>query len=152
LESFTIFQPTGVVCARALASNERNRVAHIPSLLAEVYRPVNSPTINPCNPELPFLPSGRFYRVTEASLDGNWPKYDPNYKKSRPYLVKVPEGEGYSPEMVGKLTIGQAWGRIRYAPDLRGSAVIDALAPKRASDNTKAACPDLSGSQIRCHM
>src|SRR5712692_5880597 len=47
LESFTIFQPAGVVCARALASNERNRVAHIHSLLAEVYRPVNSPTINP---------------------------------------------------------------------------------------------------------
>ena len=79
--------------------------------------------------ELPFLRSGRFYRVTESSLDGNWPKYDPNYKKAKPYLVKVPHGEGYSPEMEGRLTIGQAWGRVRYSPDLHESAAaLDALA------------------------
>ena len=30
--------------------------------------------------EFPFLPSGRFYRVTESSLEGNWPKYDPNHR------------------------------------------------------------------------
>jgi len=34
-----------VVCARALASNERNRVARMHSLLAGVYRPESSPTI-----------------------------------------------------------------------------------------------------------
>ncbi len=79
--------------------------------------------------EFPFLPTGRFYRVTEASLNGNWPKYDPNYKKAEPYLVTVPSGEGYSPDMAGKRSIGQAWGRIRYTPDLRGGDFTDALAP-----------------------
>jgi hypothetical protein len=79
--------------------------------------------------EWPFLPSGRFYRVTEASLNGNWPKYDPNYERAKSYLVSVPFGEGYSPETVGKRTIGQAWGRIRYTPDFRTNAFTDALAP-----------------------
>ena len=79
--------------------------------------------------ELPFLPAGRFYRVTDASVDGNWPKYDPNYKKSKPYLARVPDNEGYSPELAGKLSIGQAWGRIRYAPDLRDTDSVEALAP-----------------------
>ena len=90
----------------------------------EFYVPVVSHTL----PEWPFLPSGRFYRVTDVSLDGNWPKYDPNYQKAKPYLVKVPAGEGYFPDMVGHLTIGQAWGRIRYNPDLHAGA-SDALAP-----------------------
>jgi len=88
------------------------------------YVPVVSRTLK----EWPFLPSGRFYRVTDASLDGNWPKYDPNYQKAKPYLVQVPAGEGYPPEMVGHMTIGQAWGRIRYAPNLP-AGVKDALAP-----------------------
>ena len=90
----------------------------------EFYVPVVSRTLK----EWPFLPAGRFYRVTDASLDGNWPKYDPNYLKAKPYLVKVPPGEGYRPDMVGHLTIGQAWGRIRYTPNLR-AGVEDALAP-----------------------
>ena len=88
------------------------------------YVPVVSRTL----PEWPFLASGRFYRVTDASFDGNWPKYDPNYQKAKPYLVKVPAGEGYFPDLVGHLTIGQAWGRIRYNPDLH-AGVGDALAP-----------------------
>jgi len=75
-----------------------------------------------------FLPSGRFYRVTDASLAGNWPKYDPNYQKAEPYLAKVPAGEGYPADMVGHKTIGQAWGRIRYVPNLR-AGVDDALEP-----------------------
>lgn len=79
--------------------------------------------------ELPFLPAGRFYRVTDSSFGGNWPKYDPNYQKSKPYLARVPDDEGYSPEMAGRLSIGQAWGRIRYAPDLRNADPIEALAP-----------------------
>lgn len=90
----------------------------------EFYVPVVSRTLA----EWPFLPSGRFYRVTEVSLDGNWPKYDPNYQKAKPYLVSVPAGEGYRPDMVGHVTIGQAWGRIRYTPNLR-TGVDDALAP-----------------------
>lgn len=88
------------------------------------YTPVVSRTLA----EGAFLPSGRFYRVTDVSLDGNWPKYDPNYQKAKPYLVKVPAGEGYPADMVGHMSIGQAWGRIRYAPDLR-AGVNDALAP-----------------------
>jgi hypothetical protein len=90
----------------------------------EFYVPVVSRTL----PEWPFLPAGRFYRVTDVSLDGNWPKYDPNYQKAKPYLVKVPAGEGYPPDMAGHETIGQAWGRIRYSPNLR-TGVNDALAP-----------------------
>ena len=88
------------------------------------YAPVASRTLA----EGAFLPSGRFYRVTDVSLDGNWPKYDPNYQKAKPYVVKVPAGEGYPADMVGHMTIGQAWGRIRYTPNLR-AGVNDALAP-----------------------
>jgi len=79
--------------------------------------------------EWPFLKSGRFYRVTEASLDGNWPRHDPNYQRAKPYLEVVPAGEGYAPELVGRRTIGQAWGRIRYEPNLGGSGAADALVP-----------------------
>ena len=63
-----------------------------------------------------FLPSGRFYRVTETMFDGNWPKHDPNHARARPYLAEVPRGEGYNPEVAGGRTIGQAWGRIDLAP------------------------------------
>ena len=98
--------------------------------------------------EWPFLPSGRFYRVTEASLNGNWPKYDPNYKKAKPYLVAVPSGEGYSPDMVGKRTIGQAWGRIRYTPDLHGDGYTDALVPGSTLVHANAA-PYLRPRDIR---
>jgi len=90
----------------------------------EFYVPVVSRSLA----EWPFLPAGRFYRVTDASLGGNWPKHDPNFAKAQSYLVKVPAGEGYPSDMEGHLTIGQAWGRIRYMPDLR-SGVDDALAP-----------------------
>ncbi len=65
-----------------------------------------------------FLPSGRFYRVTESMFDGNWPKNDPNYARCAPYLSAVPEEEGYSPEVRGGRTLGQAWGRWDYVPDL----------------------------------
>jgi hypothetical protein len=63
-----------------------------------------------------FLPSGRFYRVTEAMLDGNWPKYDPNYEKAKPYLERVPLDEGYNEQVRGGRTIGQAWGRFTHEP------------------------------------
>jgi hypothetical protein len=64
------------------------------------------------------LPAGRFYRVTETMLDGNWPKHDPNYRKAKPYLSSVPRNEGYNDKVAGGKTIGQAWGRITYKPDL----------------------------------
>jgi len=86
------------------------------------------PVVSQALREWPFLPAGRFYRVTDASLDGHWPKYDPNYQKAKPYLVQVPAGQGYPPDMVGHMTIGQAWGRIQYAPNLQ-AGVNDALEP-----------------------
>jgi hypothetical protein len=79
--------------------------------------------------EFPFLPSGRFYRVTESSLEGNWPKYDPNHRKARPYLATVPADERYPPELAGGRTIGQAWGSVRYQPDLRDPQFMEALDP-----------------------
>ncbi len=48
-----------------------------------------------------FLPSGRFYRVTESMIEGNWPKHDPNYAKARPYLSKVPVDQGYNKDVAG---------------------------------------------------
>ncbi len=66
--------------------------------------------------EEPFLPSGRFYRVTESMLDGNWPKYDPNYETMKPYLETVPAAEGYNAQVRGGRTIGQAWGRFTHQP------------------------------------
>lgn len=79
--------------------------------------------------EFPFLASGRFYRVAERSLEGNWPKYDPNYQKAKPYLARVPVDEGYPPELAGGRTIGQAWGSIRYQPDLRDPQFTQAWLP-----------------------
>lgn len=77
--------------------------------------------------EYPFLASGRFYRVTATSHDGNWPAHDPNYAKARPYLTRIPENEGYPAELAGGLSIGQASGRIIYQPDL--TSPLDSLAP-----------------------
>jgi len=79
--------------------------------------------------EEPFRPSGRFYRVTETMFDGNWPKYDPNYQKCKPYLVTVPVNEGYNKEVSGGRTIGQAWGRLTYYPDLRDPVMPEILTP-----------------------
>lgn len=79
--------------------------------------------------EWPFLASGRFYRVTESSHQGNWPARDPNYRKAIPYLSAVPAGEGYPEEVAGGRTIGQAYGVIRYQPALASPAYLDALAP-----------------------
>ncbi len=79
--------------------------------------------------EKPFLPSGRFYRVSEKMFDGNWPKHDPNYQKAKPYLETVPAGEGYDEQMVGDRTIGQAWGRLTYKPDFSDPESVSLLTP-----------------------
>ena len=76
--------------------------------------------------EEPFLPSGRFYRVTETMFDGNWPKYDPNYRWAKPYLATVPTDEGYNEQVAGGRTIGQAWGKITYRPELASPDSLDA--------------------------
>ena len=77
----------------------------------------------PANPaasrEEPFLLSGRFYRVTETMLDGNWPKFDPNYRWAEPYLARVPTDERYNRDVAGGRTLGQASGSLVYEPDLR---------------------------------
>src|SRR5688572_24658777 len=75
--------------------------------------------------EEPFRPSGRFYRVTESMLEGNWVKYDPNYLKSAPYLTDVPANEGYNADISGGRTIGQAWGRIVYEPDWQNPEFVN---------------------------
>ncbi len=69
--------------------------------------------------EEPFLALGRFYRVTETMLHGNWAHNDPNYLRAKPYLSQVPADEGYNKDVAGGRTLGQAWGRIVYQPDLR---------------------------------
>lgn len=71
--------------------------------------------------EEPFQPSGRFYRVTETMFEGNWVKFDPNYKLEKAYLSTVPTNEGYKAEVSGGRTIGQAWGKMTYEPDWRNS-------------------------------
>jgi hypothetical protein len=67
--------------------------------------------------EEPFLPSGRFYRVTETMLNGNWVKFDPNYQLAKAYVEVVPNDQHYNSDVAGGTTIGQAWGRITYEPD-----------------------------------
>jgi hypothetical protein len=77
--------------------------------------------------EWPFLRTGRFYRVTDASHQRNWPLYDPNHGRALPYLATVPADEGYPPEVAGGKTIGQAYGVIAYTPQLADAAYLDAL-------------------------
>lgn len=98
------------------------------------------------NRELPFLPSGRFYRVTETMFDGNWPKFDPNYKRVKPYLATIPKGEGYDAAMEGGQSIGQAWGVLTYQPQLE-AGIPDALAPGSTLQHAPSA-PYLRPSRI----
>lgn len=106
------------------------------------------------NRELPFLPSGRFYRVTDTSHDGNWPKYDPNYTRAKPYLATVPKGEGYDAELEGGKTIGQAWGQTEYRPDLASGDLNDVIAPgstlslAKSAPYLRAKDPNAGGSAI----
>jgi pimeloyl-ACP methyl ester carboxylesterase len=105
--------------------------------------------------EWPFLPSGRFYRVTETSHQANWPNYDPNYQRARPYLATVPTDEGYPPEVAGGRTIGQAYGIINYKPDpsslpfTNGEEVIDIRSPFVLVDGALSMTGDVSSVEIR---
>jgi len=67
--------------------------------------------------EEPFHSSGRFYRVTETMLNGNWVKFDPNYQLAKAYVETVPNDQHYNADVAGGQTIGQAWGRMTYEPD-----------------------------------
>jgi len=100
--------------------------------------------------EEPFLPSGRFYRVTETMADGNWVKHDPNYSRAKPYLETVPMNEGYKAEIAGGRTIGQAWGRITYEPDLReplDSSTLDSTLVSSAAPPYLRPATDQGGGQ-----
>ncbi len=76
-----------------------------------------------------FLPAGRFYRVSEKMLDGNWPKHDPNYAYARNELELVPANEGYNKQVSGDRSIGQSWGRITTEADLNGGRMFDFYSP-----------------------
>ncbi len=69
--------------------------------------------------EWPFLPSGRFYRVTETSHRGNWPKHDPNYGRARQYLIDCAERRRLS---------GGSRGRTDDRAGLRSDRVQAAIA------------------------
>ncbi len=65
-----------------------------------------------------FLPEGRFYRVGASLPGADGEKNDPNLKYYAPYLTEVPTGLGYPSYLEGDRSLGQAWGVIRYEPDL----------------------------------
>lgn len=96
--------------------------------------------------ELPFLASGRFYRVTDKSHGGNWPANDPNYLRAKPYLSTVPVNEGYPADLAGGQTIGQAYGTIDYRPDLAGKTHLDSIEPGATLVHS-AAAPHLRPAQ-----
>ncbi|MBA3974605.1 MAG: hypothetical protein C0504_10360 [Candidatus Solibacter sp.] len=97
--------------------------------------------------ELPFLASGRFYRVTDKSHGGNWPAHDPNYLRAKPYLATIPTNEGYPADLAGGQSIGQAYGAIDYRPNLAGKAYLDAISPGATLVHSTAA-PHLRPAQI----
>ncbi len=76
-----------------------------------------------------FLPSGRFYRVSEKMLDGNWPRLDPNYAYAQKELETVPTDEGYNGQVSGDRTIGQSWGRITTEVELSTGRIFDFYSP-----------------------
>ena len=76
-----------------------------------------------------FLPSGRFYRVTESMLEGNWPRFDPNHAAAQKELSSVPSTEGYNSQVAGGRTIGQSWGRIATEARLEAGRVFDFYSP-----------------------
>jgi hypothetical protein len=65
-----------------------------------------------------FLSEGRFYRVGTGMVGADGEANDPNRLKMAPYLTDVPLGLGYPSYLEGKMSLGQAWGLIRYLPDL----------------------------------
>ena len=52
-------------------------------------------------------------------LNGNWVKFDPNYQLAKAYVETVPKDQHYNADVAGGRTIGQAWGRMLYEPDLK---------------------------------
>ncbi|MEA2062965.1 MAG: hypothetical protein U9P14_04650 [Gemmatimonadota bacterium] len=76
-------------------------------------------------------PSGRFFRVTDKMFDSNYEKNDPNFKRAEAYLETIPVDEGYSEDMAGGRTIGQAWGSLEYVAPLDSPGYSDAVSSNR---------------------
>jgi len=74
-----------------------------------------------------FLSEGRFYRVGASMVGADGEKNDPNLKYMEPYFTRVPIGLGYPEYLEGDLSLGQAWGRIKYWPDLSREDLQEAL-------------------------
>jgi hypothetical protein len=104
--------------------------------------------------EEPFLPSGRFYRVTETMLNGNWAKFDPNYRLAKAYVEVVPTDQHYNTDVAGGKTIGQAWGKMIYEPAwknsnfLKVSAIETDLSHRTSSPYLRPSSRTGSGSAI----
>jgi len=82
-----------------------------------------------------FLPEGRFYRVGWSMVGADGEANDPNRPKMKPYLSRVPEGLGYPSHLEGDLSLGQAWGLIRYQPQLARGDLSQVLAQGRGLEN-----------------
>ncbi|MEA2063475.1 MAG: hypothetical protein U9P14_07255, partial [Gemmatimonadota bacterium] len=74
-----------------------------------------------------FLPSGRFYHLSDISFVGSWVKDDPNFKRAEPYITTVLADENYTDWISGGKTIGQAWGRFSFRPELADKSCLDAV-------------------------
>jgi hypothetical protein len=74
-----------------------------------------------------FLSEGRFYRIGASMVGGDGEKNDPNLKYMEPYFTHVPKGVGYPSYLEGDLSLGQAWGRVMYQPDLSRGDLREAL-------------------------
>ena len=74
-----------------------------------------------------FLSEGRFYRVGASMVGADGLKNDPNFPRMKPYMTRVPQGLGYPEYIEGDLSLGQAWGKITWAPDLAAGVIEDAV-------------------------
>jgi len=74
-----------------------------------------------------FLSEGRFYRIGASMVGGDGEKNDPNLRYMEPYFARVPSGVGYPAYLENDLSLGQAWGRVKYQPDLSRSDLKEAF-------------------------
>ena len=74
-----------------------------------------------------FLSEGRFYRIGSTMVGGDGERNDPNLKYIEPYYTRVPARVGYPGYLENDLSLGQAWGRIKYEPELSRGDLSEAL-------------------------
>ncbi len=82
-----------------------------------------------------FLSEGRFYRVGASMVGADGEANDPNRPLMKPYLSTVPEGLGYPAYLEGDLSLGQAWGLIRYLPELARGDLSQVLLQGQGLEN-----------------